>query len=52
MTRIAAIALALFAVAAVLPGAQPARAHTIEAGELLIIHPTARPNLPNRPTAV
>lgn len=51
MTRIAAIAAAM-AIAAFTPlGVSQARAQTVEAGDLMIIHPTARPNLPNRPTA-
>lgn len=31
--------------------APPAPAHEIEAGDITIVHPRARPNLPNRPTA-
>jgi copper(I)-binding protein len=50
MIRIALIAGAMFAAAAVLADPQSVPAHTVEAGDLMIIHPTARPNLPNRPT--
>ena len=44
---------ALFAVYAALLLALPApvTGHEVVAGDLTIIHPTARPNLPNRPTA-
>jgi copper(I)-binding protein len=50
MIRIALIAGTMFAAAAILADPQSVPADTVEAGDLMIIHPTARPNLPNRPT--
>lgn len=46
----ALLGFAMLAAAATLP-AGPARSHEFSAGSLLIIHPTARPNLPDRPMA-
>lgn len=43
LTRAAAMALALLAA--------PTSAHEATKGDLMIAHPQARPNLPNRPTA-
>ena len=43
------IRLLLIALIALVALMAPASAHTIEAGDLTIIHPTSRPNLPNRP---
>lgn len=50
MKRLAFLGFAILAMAATLP-ANPAPAHEFTVGSLVIIHPTARPNLPNRPMA-
>ena len=50
MTRITAVALAALLAVAGLSGPQ-AQAHDAQLGDLMLIHPTARPNMPNRPTA-
>jgi copper(I)-binding protein len=53
MNRTAALALAAgLALAALSPFEAPvAGAHDVMVGDLMLIHPTARPNMPNRPTA-
>ena len=49
---IAAALAATLSVAALGPLTAPqAEAHDVTVGEIMLIHPTARPNLPNRPTA-
>lgn len=45
------LSLAAVAVAIAMTSAPKVTAHEIVSGDLTIIHPTARPNLPNRPTA-
>ena len=50
MNRLTRLFLMILAMAAMLP-AGPAAAHEFTVGSLVIIHPTARPNLPNRPMA-
>jgi hypothetical protein len=47
----ALLAGALLSLATLDPGSA-ALAHTVEAGDLLLIHPASRPNLPNRPAVV
>ncbi len=50
MKRSAFLGVTMLAIAATLP-ASSAPAHEFAVGSLLIIHPTARPNLPDRPMA-
>ena len=50
MTRITAVAIAAMLAMATL-AAPGARAYDMMVGDLMMIHPTARPNMPNRPTA-
>lgn len=45
---VAALALS----ASVFDSAERAEAHGVEIGDLIVIHPTSRPNLPNRPMVV
>lgn len=50
MNRRTCLCLMILAIAAIVP-AGPAASHDFTAGSLVIVHPTARPNLPNRPMA-